>query len=143
MVTGHKGGDLDNGDEYPYHHYCIVMADFPDGQPSDDNDFTKRFRAYQKALEEEWEESQPSENDTPEELAKKARKLVISSMPRLIEKANLLALGANSESVSLQAIRFLYQIVVPPKTMAPGEVDPMDALINKLTKEVASEKEGD
>ncbi len=101
----------------------------PDG---DESTFTERLKAYQTALEEEWEKSQPSVDDTPEELAKKARQLVISSMPKLITKAELLALGATSESVALSAIKFLYQIVVPPKTLAPGEVDPLTKLFEEL-----------
>lgn len=100
----------------------------------EDTEFTKRLRAYQEALEQEWEASNPSIDDTPEELARKARALVISSMPQLIQKANLLALGASSESVALSAVKFLYQIVVPPKTMAPGEVDPMVKLFEELKK---------
>lgn len=101
---------------------------------ANDNDFAARLRGYQQALEQEWEKSNPSVDDTPEELAKKARALVISSMPQLIQKANLLALGATSESTSLSAIKFLYQIVVPPKTLAPGEVDPLEKLFSELKK---------
>lgn len=99
---------------------------------TDDNDFTQRLKEYKEALEQEWEASNPSVDDTPEELAKKARKLVITSLPQLITKANLLALGASSESVSLSAVKFLYQIVVPPRTMAPGEVDPLSKLFDEL-----------
>lgn len=98
------------------------------------SDFADRLRSYQKALEEEWESSKPSVDDSPEELAKKARSLVIKTMPQLIEKATLLAIGASSESTSLSAIKFLYQIVVPPRTMAPGEVDPMVKLFEDLKK---------
>lgn len=99
-----------------------------------DNDFARRLREYQRSLEEEWESSNPSEDDSTDEIARKARKLVINSIPKLIEKANLLALGADSPSVSLQAIKFLYAIVVPPHTVTPGTVDPMDELIKTLTK---------
>lgn len=106
-----------------------------------DDEFTQNLKAYKQSLEEEWEKSNPDTNDPPEELARKARALVIATMPRLIEKATLLALGASSESVSLNAIRFLYQIVVPPKTMAPGEVDPMEKLIAGLQKNDESSPE--
>jgi hypothetical protein len=106
----------------------------------EDNEFTQRLKEYREALEQEWEKSEPSVNDTPEELAKKARALVITSMPQLIQKANLLALGASSESTSLSAIKFLYNIVVPPKTMAPGEVDPLTQLFADLKKNDAKEQ---
>jgi len=107
---------------------------------TDEGTFADRLKGYQKALEEEWESSQPSVEDTPEELAKKARALVISQMPQLITKANLLALGATSESVALSAIKFLYQIVVPPKTLAPGEVDPLEKLFADIKKNDGKEQ---
>jgi hypothetical protein len=109
----------------------------------EDAAFTQRLRDYQKALEEEWEQSKPSVDDDPEELARKTRKLVINSIPQLVQKANLLALGATSESVSLQAIRFLYQIVVPNASQAAGAPDPMDKLIEELTKKEAAANSDD
>jgi hypothetical protein len=107
---------------------------------NEDSDFTQRLKEYKEALEQEWENSNPSVNDPPEELARKARALVIQSMPQLIQKANLLALGASSESVALSAVKFLYQIVVPPKTMAPGEVDPLEKLFRELGKNDAKDQ---
>jgi len=96
------------------------------------NGLSGSLKSYQKSLQEEWEAKNPSVDDSPEEIAKKARSLVITSLPLLIDRAGLLALGADSESVSLSAIKFLYNIVVPPQTKAPGEVDPMERLLREL-----------
>lgn len=100
----------------------------------DEADFSQRLRNYQKALKEEFEANTATDADPPEVIAAKARKMIILTLPELIQKANLLALGASSESVSLQAIRFLYGIVVPATTRPPGEPDPMDKLIADLMK---------
>ena len=104
------------------------------------NDFTKdpsiqkMLHEYTQAIEQEWEESNPSVTDTPEELATKARSLVISNLPTLLGKATGLALTANSESTSLSAIKFLYSIIVPPSTTMPGEPDPISKLLADLSK---------
>lgn len=107
------------------------MADL-DLSSGDGAELARNVAKYKKALEEEWEAQNPTEEDTPEEIARKARKLVIATFPRLIERSQFLALGASSESVSMQAIKFLYNIIVPPTTITPGTPDPMEELIRQL-----------
>jgi hypothetical protein len=109
----------------------VHIADF---NPDSGNgaDFTRKLAEYQKALREEWESTNPSDDDTPEEIARKARQLVIATFPRLIERATLLALGASSESVSMQAVKFLYGIIVPANTLPQGTPDPIEELMRQL-----------
>jgi hypothetical protein len=92
----------------------------------------KLLHEYTKAIEQEWEEKNPSVDDTPEEISKKARSLVIENLPVLLGKATQLALSAGSDAVSLSAIKFLYNIIVPPTTRMEGEPDPMTKLIEQL-----------
>jgi hypothetical protein len=102
---------------------------------SNDPTLNEKLQAYHKALEEEWSAQSPSTEDTPEELAKKARKLIIDDLPSLLEQAMLIAKMGTSDTVKMTAIKFLYEVVVPPKSIkGPAEPDPIDKLLAEIAK---------
>jgi hypothetical protein len=103
-----------------------------DEDPLKDPEIKRMLHDYTKAIEQEYEASNPSVDDTPEELSKKARALVIKNLPILLGRATGLALTSNSDSVSLSAVKFLYNVIIPPSTPMPGEPDPITKLFNEL-----------
>lgn len=105
----------------------------------DNDNFNKTLQAYHKAIEEEFSLAQAenlSSQLTQNELAQKAKELLIRRAPMAAATLEYLAQYAELDSVRLKAATYILDNALAKDPIADKDKDkdPLDELVNKLTK---------
>lgn len=111
--------------------YKELSEPTPD-RPVGDLSLQQELAKYQKSLEEEWETENLVDPENHEQLVEKTRKQLIRGIPVAVANLIYLAEHGDNENVRLRAQIYLIDNGLG-ETGKFNPVDPMEALINKLT----------
>jgi 2-methylisocitrate lyase-like PEP mutase family enzyme len=100
------------------------------------DDEIARVQAYHDAVASEFADTDPEDVD---QVRKTVRATVVPKVPDFVEQLVLLATGASSESVQLNAIKYGMDLALGK--MAVGDADELASLLRGITKPAPKDSE--